>query len=170
MLQTDAPDTGKHKEPKDVNRNDLSDSEKDLVRRLEKRDQEVRRHEQAHLSSAGGYAKGGARYDYQRGPDGKNYAVGGEVTLDVSKIPNDPEATIAKMEIVKKAALAPAEPSSKDRTIARNASRAIQKARTELRTKGQEHTTRPSNSGEAFNPYSLRTTANIADPIISMLA
>ena len=31
----------------------------------------------AHLSAAGAYAHGGASYEYELGPDGKRYAVGG---------------------------------------------------------------------------------------------
>ncbi|MEM6357195.1 MAG: putative metalloprotease CJM1_0395 family protein, partial [Pseudomonadota bacterium] len=42
----------------------------------------------------------------------------GSVSIDVSPVPGDPEATIAKMQQVKAAALAPAEPSSADRRVA----------------------------------------------------
>ncbi|MEL6475678.1 MAG: putative metalloprotease CJM1_0395 family protein, partial [Pseudomonadota bacterium] len=56
-------------------------------------------------------------YDYQKGPDGVNYAIGGSVPIDVAT-EDSPEATIAKMEIVIRAALAPAEPSAADRAIA----------------------------------------------------
>ncbi|MEM6825981.1 MAG: putative metalloprotease CJM1_0395 family protein, partial [Pseudomonadota bacterium] len=60
-------------------------------------------------------------YSYQTGPDGRQYAVGGEVPIDVSPVPDDPEATIAKMDVVKRAALAPAEPSTADRRVAAEA-------------------------------------------------
>ena len=78
----------------------------------------VRAHEQAHKAAAGAHAKGGPTYEYQSGPDGKRYAVGGEVQIDTSPVPNDPQATIQKMQQVQRAANAPAEPSSQDRRVA----------------------------------------------------
>ncbi|NOQ47505.1 MAG: catalase, partial [Desulfobulbaceae bacterium] len=97
---------------------------------LKQRDREVRAHEQAHLANAGQYA-GGPSYSYQQGPDGKRYAVGGEVPIDVSK-KRTPEQTIQKMRTVRRAALAPANPSSADRSIAASASRKEAEARREL--------------------------------------
>jgi hypothetical protein len=84
------------------------------------RDREVRQHEQAH-ARAGGSQAGSPSFSYQTGPDGKRYAIGGEVPIDTAPVPDDPEATIAKMAIVKAAALAPAEPSMPDRRIAAQA-------------------------------------------------
>ncbi|MEO0746506.1 MAG: putative metalloprotease CJM1_0395 family protein, partial [Pseudomonadota bacterium] len=43
---------------------------------------------------------------------------GGAVAIYVSPVDGDPDATIDKMEVVKAAALAPAEPSSADRQVA----------------------------------------------------
>jgi len=40
------------------------------IRKLKARDQEVRQHEQAHLSAAGGLAVSAASFTYQKGPDG----------------------------------------------------------------------------------------------------
>jgi SprA-related family len=91
------------------------------VEKLQNRDKEVKAHEMAHLMAAAGYARGGAHYDYEVGPDGKRYAVGGEVSIDVSKIPGDPKATIRKMRTVESAALAPASPSAQDRQVAARA-------------------------------------------------
>jgi hypothetical protein len=92
----------------------------EVVQQLKKRDREVRTHEQAHLSVAGRYAAGGASFSYQTGPDGTRYAIGGEVPIDLSA-ENTPEATIQKMETIKRAALAPVDPSSADRQIAAEA-------------------------------------------------
>jgi len=102
---------------------ELSESEQDLVDRLKDRDREVRAHEQAHLRAAGSLAQGGPKYDYQTGPDGKRYAVGGSVSIDTSPVPGDPEATRDKARQIKRAALAPAEPSSTDRSVAAKADR-----------------------------------------------
>lgn len=110
---------------------ELTDAEQVQVRELAARDREVRAHEQAHAAVGGQYA-GAPSYEYQQGPDGKRYAVGGEVSIDTSPVSGDPEATIEKMEVVKRAALAPAEPSSQDRKVAQAADQQIQSSRAEL--------------------------------------
>ncbi|MFQ5934609.1 MAG: putative metalloprotease CJM1_0395 family protein [Dehalococcoidia bacterium] len=46
------------------------------IARLKARDAQVRAHEQAHVAAAGGLATGGPKFSFQRGPDGKLYAVG----------------------------------------------------------------------------------------------
>ncbi|WP_299589682.1 putative metalloprotease CJM1_0395 family protein [uncultured Tateyamaria sp.] len=95
----------------------LTAPEQAVVKELRARDAEVRRHEQAHAAVGGQYA-GAPTYSYQTGPDGRQYAVGGAVSIDVSPVDGDPGATISKMEVVKSAALAPAEPSAADRQVA----------------------------------------------------
>lgn len=100
------------------------------ISRLASRDREVRAHEQAHASVGGLYA-GAAQYQYQRGPDGVRYAVSGEVPINVGR-ESSPEATLQKMAVVKRAALAPAEPSPQDRRVAAEASRLEAQARREL--------------------------------------
>jgi len=97
--------------------NGLTESQQDQVAALKARDKEVRDHEQAHARVGGPYA-GEPSYSYQTGSDGQRYAIGGEVAIDAAPVADDPEATIAKMEVVKAAALAPAEPSSQDRKVA----------------------------------------------------
>ncbi|MDP3815501.1 putative metalloprotease CJM1_0395 family protein [Pseudomonas sp.] len=101
------------------------------IAKLSKRDQEVRAHEQAHAAVGGRYA-GAPSYTFSHGPDGKRYAVGGEVSIDSGPVPNDPEATLRKMEIVLRAALAPAEPSAQDLRIAAQAQVQIAAASAEL--------------------------------------
>ena len=101
------------------------------IKELKARDTEVRIHEQAHASVGGQYA-GSPSYEYQRGPDGTNYAVGGEVQIDVAEIEGDPQATIEKMQTVRAAALAPAEPSGADRAIAADATQKLAAAQAEL--------------------------------------
>lgn len=114
-----------------VDANGLSPAEQDMIRELRARDAEVRRHEEAHARVGGQYA-GQPSYTFQTGPDGKRYAIGGEVSIDVSPIPDDPEATIAKMSVVKRAALAPAEPSGQDRRVAALADRQSLEAQAHL--------------------------------------
>ena len=98
---------------------------------LKKRDAEVRSHEQAH-ASAGGDLAAAPSYKFELGPDGKQYAVGGEVNIDLAMVPGDPQATIVKMQKVRAAALAPADPSSADRSVAVEATKRILQAQTEL--------------------------------------
>jgi len=117
---------------KTADRTELSDEAKQVINQLQARDTEVRAHEQAHLSAAGGYATGGATYSYQVGPDGQRYAIGGEVGIDVSPISGDPEATLIKANIVQRAALAPAEPSGQDMRVASAAIQMANQARVEI--------------------------------------
>jgi len=121
--------------------------ELEQVKELKSRDTEVRQHENAHAAVGGQYA-GSPSYEYQRGPDGANYAVGGEVPIDISVIPNDPQATINKMQQVQAAALAPAEPSSADRAIAADATQKISAAQAEL-TKENANLDKKSDDSEA---------------------
>jgi hypothetical protein len=114
----------------------LTDADRAHVEQLKKRDTEVRAHEQAHLSAAGSFARGGAKFTYQTGPDGRAYAVGGEVDIDTTPVPDDPQATILKMETVRAAALAPASPSAQDEAVADRATQKIEQARAES-TKGR---------------------------------
>jgi hypothetical protein len=109
----------------------LSNEAKAVVRSLQARDEQVRAHEQAHLAASGGLATSGASYTYQKGPDGVNYAIGGEVSIDVSP-GRTPEETIARAVTIRAAALAPADPSGQDRAVASAASQLEQQARTEL--------------------------------------
>ncbi|MFO7786718.1 MAG: putative metalloprotease CJM1_0395 family protein [Halospina sp.] len=114
-----------------------SPEQKSAVQELRGRDQEVRQHEQAHQVVGGQYA-GAPTYTYQRGPEGQLYAVGGQVSIDTSPIPDDPEATISKMQTVRSAALAPAEPSPQDLRVAQEATRQLLQAQSELRSSRQD--------------------------------
>jgi hypothetical protein len=69
----------------------LTEEQRLEIQKLKDRDREVRNHEQAHLSAAGGFAISGASFTFAVGPDGQRYAVGGEVSIDTSAIPNNPE-------------------------------------------------------------------------------
>ncbi|MCB2180511.1 MAG: hypothetical protein KQH63_00610 [Desulfobulbaceae bacterium] len=120
----------------------LSRDELAQLTALKHADAAVRAHEQAHLTAAGGLAKGGASFSYKQGPDGRKYAVGGEVQIDTSKGAT-PEETLSKMMRVRAAALAPANPSPQDRKVAAAAASSMSKARQELnvqKTEGKEST------------------------------
>lgn len=110
---------------------ELDEKEKAQVEKLEARDREVRAHEAAHVAAGGSLVGGGASFEYESGPDGKTYAVGGEVSIDVSK-GDTPEETIQKMQQVKAAAMAPGDPSPQDYKVASSAAMMEARARAEL--------------------------------------
>lgn len=123
----------------------LSPEEKKEQEKLEKTDQKVRAHEQAHLAAGAGLVRGGASFEYTRGPDGKMYAVGGEVKIDISPVPGKPDQTIRKMERVIAAALAPVDPSPQDRMVATLARNIQSKARMEKSEELRKDTSEISN-------------------------
>ncbi len=119
-----------------------------VVRELRGRDSEVRAHEAAHVAAGGRFVRGGASFSLQRGPDGRMYAVGGEVGIDTSPIPGNPAATAAKMRTVRAAALAPAEPSGADHSVAAAASQEEARALAELAAKRSEEAAGPRRGDE----------------------
>ena len=136
----EAAEGDRQADPKEPTKNaalPLSPEEQKMVAALQQRDREVRTHEQAHLANAGQYARGGPTYSFQQGPDGRRYAIGGEVPIDTSPEPT-PEQTILKMEAIKRAAMAPAEPSSTDRSVAAAAAALEAKARQEIQVEATE--------------------------------
>ena len=109
----------------------LTETELKELTELKSRDREVRAHEAAHQAVGGQYA-GAMSFSYQRGPDGAQYAVGGEVPIDVAAVSGDPQATIEKMRVVRAAAMAPAQPSSQDRAVAAQAMQTMLQAQSEV--------------------------------------
>ena len=164
--------------PRGADGEPLSDAEVEQVRELSARDLEVRQHEQAHVAAGGPYVTSGPTYQYQQGPDGKRYAVGGSVGIDVS--PEDtPEKTIAKAQVVRQAALAPAEPSAQDLRVASQATQLEQRARSELSEQRREEQkteadeTEEAESGpanEAAAPSENRAPEGAGDPSASQPA
>ena len=126
----------------------LSQDEAQEVSDLKRRDREVRAHEQAHASAGGQHIRGGVKLSYAQGPDGNRYAVDGEVDIDIGSEAT-PEATIAKMQQVQSAALAPATPSGADRAAASAASQRELEARSEIREAQSEE--RQAQASERSN-------------------
>lgn len=129
----------------------LNEEEQQQVEELKATDREVRSHEQAHLAAAGPHAQGGPKFTYQTGPDGRQYAVGGEVSIDVSPVPGDPEATLRKAKMIRAAALAPADPSAQDRAVAATATQMEAQAQLELQQ--QEQAGNETSAGGATLPF-----------------
>jgi len=142
-----AQDSKKSRESGGDTRQVRETEEQRALRELQRRDQEVRTHEQAHARVGGQYA-GAPSYQFVRGPDGQLYAVGGSVSIDTSPVEGDPEATLAKMDQVRRAALAPAEPSAQDLAIASRASTLAQQARSELMMEGSDEAGSAASPGE----------------------
>lgn len=114
----------------------LTPEEQKQVEKLKQRDREVRAHEQAHVASAGGHAEGGAHYEYQVGPDDRQYAVGGHVNIDVGPVSGNPQATLQKAMAVRRAATAPSEPSGADMAVAAAAAQMAAQAGRDLAKDG----------------------------------
>lgn len=125
----------------------LSAADMAMVRELKQRDQKVRQHEMAHIAASGGLAQGGPGYTYQRGPDGQNYAIGGHVSLDISPGAT-PAETVQKARTIRSAAMAPAEPSGRDRAIAAKAAQMEMQARMELAQQQAMERSQQSRQGD----------------------
>ncbi|MBP2312294.1 putative metalloprotease CJM1_0395 family protein [Azospirillum soli] len=135
-----------------------SPEQQQRTQELQRTDTSVRQHEAAHQAAGGPHA-GAASFTYTRGPDGKNYAVAGEVPVDTSP-EREPEATIRKMETVKAAALAPSDPSAQDLRVAQQADAQKAQAQQELRRKqsseeagGQNGTAAPALAARGAAAY-----------------
>ncbi|QFR49575.1 hypothetical protein FJR48_07440 [Sulfurimonas lithotrophica] len=128
------------------NENELSADEKQVVYELQARDTEVRAHEAAHQAAGGGMT-GGASYSYQRGPDGKMYAIGGEVSISMPG-GSTPQEVIANAQQVIAAALAPANPSAQDMSVASGARAMMVEAQQEKAKETYEEQTQTNEDKE----------------------
>jgi len=131
----------------------LDEAELKELTELKARDREVRAHEAAHQAAGGQYA-GAMSFSYQRGPDGAQYAVGGEVSIDISPVNGNPQATIEKMRVVRSAAMAPAEPSGQDRAVAAQAMQIMLQAQSELASEGESSSPSSKDSANDTNEAS----------------
>lgn len=138
---------------------DLSKREQQQVNELTSRDREVKAHEAAHKAAGGGLT-GPARFSYTTGPDGKRYAVGGEVSIDTSKVPGDPQATLIKANRIRAAALAPAEPSGQDHKVAAQASQMAAEARLEMAKKQRAAAGESGEPPDSSNRRQIDGTSN----------
>nr|WP_321268034.1 putative metalloprotease CJM1_0395 family protein [uncultured Sulfurimonas sp.] len=136
---SDEKKTQKEEDKKEVEKskpsNELTQDEERLVTALQSRDAEVKAHEAAHQSA--GASTGAATYTYQLGPDGKMYAIGGEVSISFGT-GSTPQETIANAQAVIAAALAPADPSSQDMAVASSAMVMMMKAQQQLARETQD--------------------------------
>ncbi len=142
----------------------LTKEQQTEITKLKARDAEVRAHEQAHLAAAAGISASAPSFSYEAGPDGRRYAVGGEVSISFSETEN-PNDNIMNAMTMKAAALAPANPSSQDYNVARSADALIATAREEISAQQQEKLSKDDEdkddtsttiSGEVINPTTIK--------------
>ncbi len=154
-----------NKEPGKESQDRQQQAQQKGIEALKARDQEVRAHEQAHQGVGGRYASTPS-FTLSRGPDGKGNTNGDEVQIDIAPIAGEPAATIQKMQQVRSAALAPAEPSGQDRSVAARASQLEAEARSEqasqvassLSSAGQAT---PANSEQRVSPATTAGSASL---------
>ena len=138
------PDASSESEASDGN--ELTPSEKEEVRKLQESDTRVRAHEMAHKAAAGSLAAGGPYYDLQQGPDGQNYAVGGEVPIRLPRT-DDYKQALKDAQQAERAALAPADPSPDDYAAAAAFRQRAVEARSKLSKEAQEEVSDQASQG-----------------------
>ena len=105
--------------------------------------------------AAGGGLTSPASYTYERGPDNKMYAVAGEVGISTGE-GNTPQESLNKAQTIRRAALAPADPSPQDLKVAAQAASMEMSARAQIMQEkmvqnSQNTTTSNETSGDAVN-------------------
>jgi SprA-related family len=128
---------------------ELSEDEKRLVKDLAARDAEVKGHESAHQAAGGGMI-GAASFTYQQGPDGKMYAIGGEVSISTPAA-STPQEAIKNARQVAAAAMAAGDPSPQDFAVAASARVMEMKAQQQLAKEELEKMTGQSSYKDAQN-------------------
>lgn len=126
---------------------ELSMEEQRIVTELQAADTNVRAHEAAHMAAGGGLTSP-ASYTYERGPDNKMYAVAGEVGISTGE-GNTPQESLNKAQTIRRAALAPADPSPQDLKVAAQAASMEMSARAQImQEKMAQNSKNTNNSNE----------------------
>ena len=148
---------------------ELSTEEKKQLEQLQARDREVRAHEAAHKAAAGSLARGGASFEFENGPDGRRYAVGGEVSIDTAKVSGDPQATLRKAQTIRAAANAPAQPSAQDRAVAAQATQMEAEARQELAEEQRPDSSSANNESGRTPASTFQVNSGATEPVGELL-
>ncbi|MDJ0950240.1 MAG: putative metalloprotease CJM1_0395 family protein [Alphaproteobacteria bacterium] len=106
---------------------DLSPAEERQVARLRQIDSAVRQEENTHAANAGQFASA-PQYTYVTGPDGRRYAVGGQVNVRATNPSGDPRQAERAANILRNAAVSPNAPSAQDLIAARSFGQAAGRA------------------------------------------
>lgn len=123
---------------------ELSLEEQRMVAELQAADTNVRAHEAAHMAAGGGLTSP-ASYTYERGPDNKMYAVAGEVGISTGE-GNTPQESLNKAQTIRRAALAPADPSPQDLKVAAQAASMEMSARAQIMQEKMAQNSQNSNN------------------------
>lgn len=145
------PDTAEQDKAAAAQDEAINREQQRIVNELAARDREVRAHEAAHIFVGRQYVVSGPSYTYQQGPNGRNYAIGGEVQLDVSA-EAEPRSTLSKAETVRRAALAPVEPSAQDRLVASRATQLAAQARVAIAAEQRNQHQTEQNPNQSTQP------------------
>ena len=142
---------------------ELSREEQRIVSELQAADTNVRAHEAAHMAAGGGLTSP-ASYTYERGPDNKMYAVAGEVGISTGE-GNTPQESLNKAQTIRRAALAPADPSPQDLKVAAQAASMEMSARAQImQEKMAQNSQNPNNNNETSAGNSnVNSTVNSAE-------
>ena len=132
---------------------ELTQQEQREVSELKTTDAEVKAHENAHKAAAAGLSTSAPNYEYETGPDGKKYAVAGDVNVSYQSSSN-PEVNLKNAQQLRAAALAPADPSSQDRKVAMQAEREIAQAKQEIMEEQRQTDEQASSFGDSTSEIS----------------
>lgn len=141
---------------------ELSQGERIELSELQSRDTEVRAHEAAHISAGGSAVSGGASFTYQKGPNGKMYAIGGEVPISLGG-GNTPDEKIANAKAVKAGALAPASPSPQDLKVASSAAMLEAQALAQKAKESLEELQAKTKASEAYEGEKLSSQTSTTE-------
>jgi hypothetical protein len=146
----------------------LTQDERVELSKLKAVDTKVRAHEAAHQS--GPAASGGASFTYEKGPDGVMYAVGGEVPVRI-ETGSTPQETISNLQGVIATALAPADPSPQDLSIASKTRVMMMKAQQEFAKEIQDKISNSEGySQNAKNQYEQNSSPQSKDNVSDIFA
>lgn len=142
---------------------ELSLEEQRIVSELQAADTNVRAHEAAHMAAGGGLTSP-ASYTYEQGPDNKMYAVAGEVGISTSE-GNTPQESLNKAQTIRRAALAPADPSPQDLKVAAQAASMEMSARAQIMQEKMEQNSQNSNNSNETSAgnSNVNSTVNSAE-------
>jgi hypothetical protein len=113
---------------------DMTLEQANELKRIQGKADKVVSHEGAHAMVGGTLMLGGPAFQYELGPDGEVYEASGQSRIDMSPLAGNPQATIFKMQHVKRAAMAPLNPSGADRVVASQADQIENQARNQLKS------------------------------------
>lgn len=138
---------------------ELSLEEQRIVTELQAADTNVRAHEAAHMAAGGGLTSP-ASYTYERGPDNKMYAVAGEVGISTGE-GNTPQESLNKAQTIRRAALAPADPSPQDLKVAAQAASMEMSARAQIMQEKMAQNSQNTNNSNETSAENSTENSNI---------